>query len=106
MNYSFAISRTEVTYSEYLPFVRAYASHFGDDRTFALIGGGIDRLPGSDRDPNNYVIIPGYEHSPVEVGWRYAARFCNWLSNDRRTDAAAFMSGSSRAARASVRAAR
>jgi sulfatase modifying factor 1 len=94
VNYSFAISRTEVTYSDYLPFVRAYASHFGDDRTFALIGRGIDRLPGSDRDPNNYVIIPGYEHSPVEVGWRYAARFCNWLSNDRRSDAAAFMSGS------------
>jgi len=94
VNYSFAISRTEVTYSEYLPFVRAYASHFGDDRTFALVGSGIAVLPGSDRDPNNYVIIPGYENSTAEVGWRYAARFCNWLSNDRRSDAAAFMSGS------------
>jgi sulfatase modifying factor 1 len=94
VDYTFAIARTEVTYSDYLPFVRAYASHFGDDRTFALIGRGIGLLPGSDRDPDNYFIRPGFENAPVEVGWRYAARFCNWLSNDRRGDIAAFMSGS------------
>jgi formylglycine-generating enzyme required for sulfatase activity len=94
VDYTFAIARTEVTYSEYLPFVRAYARHFGDDPTFALIGRGIAVLPGSDRDPNNYVVKPGYESAVAEVGWRYAARFCNWLSNDRRSDVLAFMSGS------------
>ena len=95
VDYNYAVSRTEVTYDEYLPFVRAYVTHFDPLTTpgFALQGDGILFAGGDDRDPQNYYLRPGYEHTAANVGYRFGARYCNWLNNDRANTAAALSTG-------------
>lgn len=92
--YEYAITRTEITASQWNEFVQAYtpfinpASRF-DSRFF------------SDRFrpiflPNNqvrYEMIPAAAEYPVEIGWRYAARYCNWLHNGKVNEAWAFENG-------------
>ncbi len=95
VDYNFAVSRTEVTYEEYLPFVRAYVTHFDPLTTpgFALQWEGILFAGGDARDPQNYYLRPGYEHSAANVGYRFGARYCNWLNNDKANTAAALSTG-------------
>ena len=95
VDYNYAVSRTEVTYAEYLPFVRAYVTHFDPTTvpSFNLEGEGILFAGGDTRNPQNYYLRPGYEHSAANVGYRFGARYCNWLNNDRANTAAALSTG-------------
>lgn len=94
VDHAFGMSRTEVTYGQYLPFVQSYVQLYGgESASFTFLGSGIVFRGGNDRDPANYSVAPGLMNSPVGVGWRYAARYCNWLSNGRATTAAAFNTG-------------
>lgn len=85
----YRIARTEMTVGQWLPFVQAYGPYIGADSNnpaFTSIWIAGDAT-------NGYQAVPGSENMPIQVSFRYAARFANWLNNDRRTDLAAFQSG-------------
>ena len=86
--YNYRIARTEITATQWLDFVDAYAPYWH----------------GSPSDPSftswwiypsplGYFIQPGFEQCPVEMSWRMAARYCNWLTNAKRPEQWAFESG-------------
>ncbi|MCC6661814.1 MAG: SUMF1/EgtB/PvdO family nonheme iron enzyme [Phycisphaerales bacterium] len=88
VGYEFRLSRTEITASQWLPFVQAYSPYWtGTPSDPELTSWSI--LPG----PKGYAIIPGQENFPVEMSWRMAARYCNWLHNGQATGAWAFQNG-------------
>lgn len=87
--YSFAISRTEVTASVWLEFVRAYAPYYaGSPADPSFTSFWIQNQPGG-----GFASSPAYANSPVGVSWYMGARFCNWLTNGKRPDLAAFQTG-------------
>lgn len=87
--YPYAIATTEVTVAEWLTFVNAFAPHWtGEPEANGLVGRWIYST-GNGR----YAAVTGSELFPADMSWRLAARYANWLHNDRRTDAAAFASG-------------
>jgi formylglycine-generating enzyme required for sulfatase activity len=90
VDYEFQIGRTEVTGAEWFEFVQAYApyvnplyadSELFTSRTISLIG------------PQTYQMPPLAANRPVEMGWHFAARYANWLHNDKALTAEAFESG-------------
>jgi len=92
VDYEYRMSRTEVTCGQYFEFVRGYALYFNGTDTVEFLGLGI-RVIGDRHNPDNYFIRPGWQNAPAEMGWRFAARFCNWLQNDRATTQQAFQTG-------------
>jgi hypothetical protein len=89
VGYEFRLSRTEITASQWLPFVEAYAPHWkGTPSDPSLTSWSILPTP-----KGGYAIIPGQENFPVEMSWRIAARYCNWLHNGRAVGAWAFENG-------------
>lgn len=92
VDYEYRIARTELTYGQYVDFVRGYAPYWSGTNSVEFLGLGI-RVNGDIHDPGSYVIRPGWENAPAEMGWRFAARYCNWLQNDRATTLNAFQTG-------------
>ncbi len=94
VDYEFRIMRTEVTATQWFEFVLAYAPYVGDQRSsprftsdvITFIGPGADGVP-------QYRLNLGGDDLPVNVGWRFAARFCNWLHNGKAPEREAFESG-------------
>jgi hypothetical protein len=87
--YEFRITRTEVLTIQWWEFIEAYRPYQTgpDDSRFTStwLGRGI----GSDRYERP-VFAATY---PADQSWEYAARFCNWLHNDKRPEQWAFESG-------------
>jgi formylglycine-generating enzyme required for sulfatase activity len=90
VDYEYQISRTEVTGTEWFEFVQAYAPYVQED---AVAG---------DQFTSRSVITIGYReyllpavnaNRPVEIGWRFAARYMNWLHNGKALTPDAFESG-------------
>ncbi|MBL0920634.1 MAG: SUMF1/EgtB/PvdO family nonheme iron enzyme [Phycisphaerales bacterium] len=90
VDYRYRIARTEVTNRQWYEFVLAYAPYvsaqFSGSSQFTgtgvgLSGGGGYSLPASTAD-----------HA-ANVGWRFAARYVNWLHNGKVNQAWAFESG-------------
>jgi len=92
VDYTFRISRTEVTATQWAEFVNAYYPHWGGS-AFApeLTGRWVRYFGGEPGDM--FGAVTGAENFPSNSSWATALRFCNWLTNDKRTDAAAFESG-------------
>ncbi|MGE3107502.1 MAG: hypothetical protein AB7O77_04015 [Phycisphaerales bacterium] len=94
VNYEYRLSRTEVDVTQWFEFVQAYAPYWQGSRLDSaftsqwIVPTSLD--PGQ---PPGYQILPGAAHLPADVGWRLAARYCNWLENDKRLDQAAFENG-------------
>ena len=87
--YEYRITRTEVTVSQYIDFVRAYAPYWeGPPGAIALTGSMIYWRP-----ERGYYIHAGEENFATNATWPMAARFCNWLHNGRASDLAAFETG-------------
>lgn len=90
----YRLSRTEITVSQWFEFVKAYAPYnTGAPNDTAFTSSFIrptGTLPGG---VTKYEIIAGTEQYPANISWRYAARYCNWLTNDASTQPAAFESG-------------
>lgn len=92
VDYRYRIAVTEVTNSQWAEFANAITPHldsiggwgsdFAPSLTFDFAGG----LP---------VFSPrsGEETYPARMGWRWAARYCNWLHNGKALAAEAFESG-------------
>lgn len=88
VDHVFRMTRTEVTVEQWFEYVVAYAPYWE--------GAPFDNAFTSDwivPDDDTYVIIPGAERFPANMSWRHAARFCNWLHNDRAPEQRAFESG-------------
>jgi hypothetical protein len=95
VGYEYQISRTETTGAEWFEFVQAYAPHITNPDIFAAIGFTSQRIEPIQTSPGvwTYRLRDGAANRSVYVGWRFAARFCNWLHNDKRMDAEAFERG-------------
>ena len=99
--YEYRIGRTELTTSQWLEFVRAYGPHWAaqgrDPRDFGLTGDWIDYTPPPGQPPSapggTYSLVAGTEQWPTDMGWRFAARYCNWLHNGKANTPEAFESG-------------
>jgi len=94
VDYEFRLTRTEVTTNQWIEFVDAYA------RTFTNVNVSDPGFTGiwtrrSSNDPANYGwhALPGAENAAAEMGWLYAAKYCNWLHNGKVNEAWAFDTG-------------
>lgn len=94
VNYDYRLTRTEVTVSQWLEFVDAYAPYydgFRGDTAFTSV-----HIFATSLDPSqapDYVMIPGRESYPANMSWHMAARYCNWLHNGKVNEQWAFESG-------------
>jgi len=94
VNYDYRISKTEVTAGEWIQFVNAYKPYVDPAyRLSALYTSFLIR-----RDPQadgtvNYSVAPGADDYAIDVGFRFAARYCNWLHNGKVNQPWAFESG-------------
>jgi hypothetical protein len=88
---TFRVTRTEITAASWFQFVLAYAPYTRwspDDSAFTSnyiqhYGSGL----------GDYSLNPQAGPYSVNVGWRYAAIYCNWLCNGKGSTASAFESG-------------
>ncbi len=88
VGYEYRIARTELTVEQHFEFVQAYAPFWkGNPGASEFIGVWIS-WTGS-----GYEIDPGYEKKATSMGWRTAARYCNWLHNGKAGDQWAFEDG-------------
>lgn len=97
VNYRYRISKTEVTNEQWFGFVQAFAPYideisptpFNGDFT----GSGVQY---QGRDGNGvpiYTLTESKRNEPVTTSWWYAARFINWLHNDKGPEREAFATG-------------
>ncbi|MGD9692263.1 MAG: SUMF1/EgtB/PvdO family nonheme iron enzyme [Phycisphaerales bacterium] len=86
VNYDYRIMTREVTNTEWLQFVRAFAPHLSTVGVGAtdpqFRGTGIEWL-GSVGGVPQYQLSSEYANRPTDPGWRFVARFCNWLHNGK-----------------------
>jgi sulfatase modifying factor 1 len=88
VGYEYRMSRTEVTSTQWLEFVQAYAPYW-TGQPWDVSFTSLFIYPSA----GGYSIEKGAENYPVEMSWRMAARYCNWLQNGKGTQQAAFESG-------------
>jgi hypothetical protein len=92
VDYEFRITRTPVVTSQWFEFVEAYKQfHQGPPNSLAFTSRWISRA--STQNPPPYVYDPIAANYPVDVGFNYAARYCNWLHNNKVNEAWAFENG-------------
>jgi hypothetical protein len=90
VDYTYRLSQTETTNAQWIEFLNAYRPYYqGNPRDDAALTGFWIRLDSN----NHFLISPGAENVGVAVSWRNMARYCNWLHNDKSTEAWAFESG-------------
>lgn len=97
VDYAYRIATTEVTRAQWVEFVRAYApfTASNEQSSLQMLGNGIIRS-GTIQGVPQYVVAEGPTWW-ADPGWRYAARYANWLHNGRKpagvATAADFASG-------------
>ncbi len=96
VNYKFRIMTREVTCAEWYGFVQAYwpyvAQNAAAGTQFIGLGSGIT-FHGFANGVPQYSFNEDFADRPIQVGWRYAARFANYLHNDMTNAAWAFERG-------------
>ncbi len=95
VDHEFRIAKTEVTGAQWLEFVEAYAPfvdpEYANNSEFESWS--IIRLPGPTPGSYEYYMPPALADQPVQAGWRFGARFVNWLHNGRANTREAFETG-------------
>ncbi len=87
--HGYRITRTEVLANQWIDFVRAYAPFYtGNPRETTFDGGWTFQ-----ESDGSFRVLVGAERFPSTPSWHMAARYCNWLHNDRVNEAWAFESG-------------
>lgn len=87
--YEYRMARTEVTVGQWFEFVTAYDQFNEPPRVFdGFSGQGIEWDFGGQAW---YTTLP--LDFPTSMNWEYAARYTNWLHNDKAITAEAFESG-------------
>ncbi|MDX2115764.1 MAG: SUMF1/EgtB/PvdO family nonheme iron enzyme, partial [Planctomycetota bacterium] len=87
VDYEYQIGRTEITNAEWAEFANAYNVERPFPQGSSFYGNSIRYRNG------RFVAISGQQDKPVSIRATFAARYANWLHNDKRTDIAAFESG-------------
>ncbi|GJQ29481.1 MAG: hypothetical protein HBSAPP03_13650 [Phycisphaerae bacterium] len=89
VGYEYRLTRTEVTTAQYFEFLTAYAPYVTESPYSTEVRGPWIIYTASD----GFQMYPGAENYPTEMGWRMAARMCNWLHNGKSGEAWAFTTG-------------
>ncbi|MBL0928394.1 MAG: SUMF1/EgtB/PvdO family nonheme iron enzyme [Phycisphaerales bacterium] len=85
VGYEYRMSTTEVTIGLWAGFVRAYLPiNPRAGNTVSFLGPGIF-VDSVTRE----VVVFGNPLAPTRMGWEWAARYCNWLHNGAKPNAAA-----------------
>ena len=94
VHYKHRIMTREVTVGEWFEFVQVYR-HYIHPQSANTPGftGSLIHFDGFAGGVPQYHILGDNHDVPVAVSWRYAARFTNWLHNDKADEASAFESG-------------
>ena len=94
IDYGYRLTRTEITVRQWFEFVQAFAPYYEGSygQSIGLTGCFIN-IAGPLNDPDSYYIIRGTEDFPTNQSWRMAARYCNWLHNNKEETEEAFASG-------------
>jgi formylglycine-generating enzyme required for sulfatase activity len=93
VDYEFRITRTEVTNTQYLEFLNVYTKIPGRADSRWSLGRGI-LLEGFDPHGDPILRIwPGAEQAPADPSWDFAARYVNWLHNDKGSQLEDFETG-------------
>ncbi|MFN0132233.1 MAG: SUMF1/EgtB/PvdO family nonheme iron enzyme [Phycisphaerales bacterium] len=95
VSYDYRIAKFEIKSSQWMEFLNAYSSAPGDPYSFWAVHGGFTPDP-------NYP-GPGFQWIPISaqsgdwpvigITWRQAARYVNWLHNDKAPTLAALDTG-------------
>lgn len=95
VDHEYRVATTEVTAGQWLEFVRAYAPYVNaTDRLRAEFMGGYTFFAGlGPGGVPMYSMDPQYTDKPGVMGWRYAARYTNWLHNSKGANREAFEQG-------------
>lgn len=94
VDYEYQIGRTEMTGAEWFEFVVAFAPYVDTNESSATMFTSNLVTPDSGGPgAHTYELNAGGENYPARVGWRYAARYCNWLHNNKATNREAFENG-------------
>ncbi|MFG0327871.1 MAG: SUMF1/EgtB/PvdO family nonheme iron enzyme [Phycisphaerales bacterium JB037] len=97
VDYEYRMTRTEVTVGQWFEFVDAYWPH-NDERIdlSAFTSYWIrpqNPNPGPGEDPQYTLVHPDAASFPADMSWYYAARYVNWLHNDKVNEKWAFETG-------------
>ncbi|MGP1347270.1 MAG: SUMF1/EgtB/PvdO family nonheme iron enzyme [Phycisphaerales bacterium] len=87
VGYSFRLSRTPVTASQFIEFVQAYKPFATAQEYYGQTGSHLNLLPPVP------VVYPGAEDLPATPSLRLAKKFANWLHNGKVSEAWAFADG-------------
>lgn len=94
VDYEYRMAQTEVTGAMWFEFVQAYAPYvepgFHVSTEFTSFQVQIRYNPDNTV---RYVLPESNRERAVQVGWRFAARFCNWLHNNQASNREAFEQG-------------
>ena len=93
LDYEYRMTRTEVMVSQWFEFVQAFAPYAGDEANSFGFTGFFINLIGPAGIPSSYQITPGAENLPTNMNWRMAARYVNWLHNDKENSPESFAMG-------------
>ncbi|MCA9288938.1 MAG: SUMF1/EgtB/PvdO family nonheme iron enzyme [Phycisphaerales bacterium] len=91
VNYEYRIARTETTVEQWAEFITAYRPHYtaGNPNFLPFTGRWIQW----SEPQQKYVYDPAFAQVATDPSWRVAAAYCNWLHNDKASEAWAFESG-------------
>lgn len=90
VGYTYRIARTETTSAQWAEFLTAYYPYLTDSVFSPGTTGNWVNLPNA---AGVFTVPQEYAQFPSSSSWYLAARYCNWLHNDKRTDRAAFETG-------------
>lgn len=97
VDYSYKIGRFEVTTAQWCEFINCALDRPANDRipyVFAPTTWGAQAVTPQNTGAQRYAVPAGREmFAAGGVDWRTCAILCNWLSNGKRTDRAAFANG-------------
>jgi hypothetical protein len=93
VGHEYRIATTEVTVGQWFEFVQAYEPYYVYPGAGTIAG--IEFTGMSIRVAFGVIEIrPGHStERPTSMGWEYAARYCNWLHNNKAPEQWAFESG-------------
>lgn len=90
VNYKYQITRTNVTVEHWFEFVKAYAPYWtGAPNDVKFTGPWVFW----NSQKKEHYVPQGAEPFPTSTTWRMAARFMNWLHNDKSPEPWAFENG-------------
>ncbi len=89
VDYEYRITKTKVTNGQWVDFLNSYAKHYsGLPNDTGLTGGFANYNAGEP-----YAVSEYFRNWATTPSFQMAARYCNWLHNDKRDDRAAFEAG-------------